>query len=167
MLFRSLGLEKLQDAGTTYLAVSGLSRPRSDHEKRAVDAALAMQEGMHRFNATHNTQLSLDIGLHCGPLTTGVVRGKRLSFDIWGQTINIARALHESSYHNGVRVSAPIVEALRGLFRFKSLPPIPLKDQGEMAVWEVEGAASGAGRLAHHAGQAPGGEATGSPPGGS
>ena len=43
-------VEKLQDVGSTYLAVSGLSRPRIDHEKRAVDCALAMLQVMKRFN---------------------------------------------------------------------------------------------------------------------
>ena len=132
-------VEKLQDVGSSYLAVSGLSRPRIDHEKRAVDCGLAMLQVMRRFNQKYNVDLSLDIGLHAGPLTTGVVTGERLSFDIWGKTINIARGIHESPKRNVIQVSAPIVEALRGLYSFHPLPAMAVKGLGEMAVWELGG----------------------------
>jgi class 3 adenylate cyclase len=131
------GVEKIQEVGTSYLALSGLSGLRSDHEQRSVDCGLAMLQDMRRFNQTHNLHLSLNIGLHAGPLTTGVVRGERLSFDIWGETINIARGIHESRKHNVIQASAPIVEALRGLYSFKPLPPIGVKGHGEVAIWEV------------------------------
>lgn len=132
-------VDKLQDVGSTYLAVSGLSRPRIDHEKRAVDCALAMLQLMHRFNATYKVHLTLDIGVHAGPLTTGVLSGERLSFDIWGKTINIARGIHESPKRNVIQVSAPIVEALEGLYRFQPLPAVLVKGHGEVAIWEVVG----------------------------
>jgi class 3 adenylate cyclase len=132
-------VEKLQNVGSSYLAVSGLSRPRIDHEKRAVDCALAMLQLMKRFNQAHNTDISLDIGVHGGPLTTGVVSGERLSFVIWGQTINIARGVHESPKCNVIQVTAPIVAALRGLYRFQPVPAIPVKGHGEIPIWEVEG----------------------------
>jgi class 3 adenylate cyclase len=133
------GVEKLRDVGTSYLAVSGLSRPRIDHEKRAVDCALAMLLVMRRFNQRNSTTLALQIGVHAGPLTSGVVKGERLSFDIWGQTISIARGILESAKRDGIQVSGPIMEALRELYSFKPLPPIDLKGHGEMAIWEVEG----------------------------
>lgn len=132
-------VEKLQDVGSSYLAVSGLSRPLVDHEKRAVDCALAMLQLMERYNHTHNVHLSLDIGVHAGPLSTGVMRGERLSFDIWGKTINIARGVHESPKRNVIQVTAPILEALEGLYRFKPLPPVPVKGHGDFPIWEVEG----------------------------
>lgn len=132
-------VEKLQDVGNNYLAVSGLSRPRIDHEKRAADCGLAMLQVMRRFNQKYNVDLSLDIGLHAGPLSTGVVTGERLSFDIWGKTINIARGIHESPKRNVIQASAAIVEALQSLYSFQALPAIAVKGQGEVAVWELEG----------------------------
>lgn len=135
------GVEKLQEVGSSYLAVSGLSGLRIDHEERAVACSLAMLEVMRQFNQTHHLDLSLHIGLHAGPLTTGVMRGDRLSFDIWGETVTIARSLHESPKGNGIQVSAPIVKALGGVYTFKPLPAITVKGKGDMAIWEVVGAA--------------------------
>ena len=138
-------VEKLQDVGTTYLAVSGLSRPRIDHEKRALDCAYAMLQVMRRFNQNHNTSLFLDIGLHAGPLTTGVVKGDRLTFDVWGSTINIARGIHDSPKRNVIQVTTSIMEALSGLYSFQALPSITLKGLGEVAIWEAQGPLQPAG----------------------
>lgn len=135
----SFDVEKLQDVGTGYLAVSGLSRPRIDHEKRAVDCALALMQLLRRFNQNHSVDLSLDIGLHAGPLTTGVTRGERLSFDIWGQTIHIARGIHASPKRMAIQVTASIVEALHGLYVFRALPAMAVKGLGDLPIWELEG----------------------------
>ena len=130
-------VEKLQDLGTSYLAVSGLSKPRIDHEKRAIDCSLALLQVIRRFNLSHHVDLSLDIGLHSGPLTTGVVRGERLSFDIWGRTINIARGIHDSPKRNVIQVTAPIVEALQGIYAFTPLSAVVVKGEGEQPIWEL------------------------------
>ncbi|MFM7266579.1 MAG: adenylate/guanylate cyclase domain-containing protein, partial [Cyanobium sp.] len=131
------GVEKLQGGGNRYLAVSGIRRPRSDHEQRAVACALELLQVLQAFNKAHQCELSLSIGVHAGPLTTGVVKGQRLSYDIWGNTITIAVGLHEASRQSGIQVSAPIVDALRGLYVFQPLPPISVKGLGEMPAWSL------------------------------
>lgn len=132
-------LERLQDAGANFLAISGLSHPRIDHQKRAVDCALAMLQFMHRFNRLHKVDLSLDIGLHSGSMLASVVSSERLSFDIWGQTISIAREIHESPKRNVIQVTEIIQQSLEGLYDFIPRPPVVLKGYGEIAIWELQG----------------------------
>jgi class 3 adenylate cyclase len=154
-----VGMEKLQDVGSNVLAVSGLSQPRVGHEEQAVKAALAMLEVIQAFNRAHHEHLSLCIGIHAGPLATGVMRGeRRLSFDIWGPTVTIARCIRPS--HNRVQVTAPIMEALRGRYRFRARPPITVRGHGEIAVWDIEPAG-----LISDGAPAAGAAATGWPPG--
>jgi class 3 adenylate cyclase len=131
------GVETLQTVGTSLLAVSGLSTPHRDHQQRAVDCALAWREALRQFNQRHQVNLSLDLGLHAGPLHTGVVRGERLSFDIWGETIRIARALHASSNSGGIHVSAPIVAALKGRYRFAPQSRLAMKGRADLPTWEL------------------------------
>jgi class 3 adenylate cyclase len=158
---KRFGMEELQEVGSSVLAVSGLSQPRIGHEEQALKAALAMLEVVQAFNRGKHVPLSLSIGIHAGPISTGVMRGeRRISFDIWGQTVAIARGIHSSPRPNQVQVTTPIVEALRGRYRFRAQPPITVRGHGEVAVWviEPEGLISGAAPAA-------GAAATGSPPG--
>jgi class 3 adenylate cyclase len=158
---QQFGMEELQEVGARVLAVSGLSRPGGDHEQQAVKAALAMLEVLQEFNRVQHLPLSLSIGIHSGPLNTGVMRGeRRVSFDIWGQTVAIARGIHSSPRPNQVQVTTPIMEALRGRYSFRARPPIPVRGTGEVVVWEVvkEDLTSAGARAA-------GAAATGWPPG--
>lgn len=159
-----LGLDTLQGVGTTSLSACGLSEPRDNHEQRAVECSVAMVEVLRRFNQLHNTTLHLAIGLHAGPLTTGVVNGERLSPVAWGDTITIARGLHASSGQGGILATATIVEALQGgIHRFQPVPAVRVRGLGLLAIWrlvEASGAIIGGG-----AESPPLAEATGSPPG--
>jgi class 3 adenylate cyclase len=131
-------LERIQDAGASYMAIAGLSHPRIDHQKRALDCAFAMLKLISRFNRHHGVDLSLDIGLHSGAMAASVVSSDRLSFDLWGQTISIAREIRESPKRNVVQVTEPIQQALQGLYRFLPLPAVAVKGYGQVAIWEVE-----------------------------
>jgi class 3 adenylate cyclase len=131
-------LEHIQDAGASYMAIAGLSHPRIDHQKRSLDCAFAMLKLIRRFNRHHGVDLSLDIGLHSGAMAASVVSSDRLSFDLWGQTISIARGIRESPKRNVIQVTEPIQQALQGLYRFLPLPAVAVKGYGQVAIWEVE-----------------------------
>ena len=132
-------LERIQDAGASYMAIAGLSNPRIDHQKRALDCAFAMLKLIGRFNRNHGVDLSLDIGLHSGAMAASVISSDRLSFDLWGQTISIAREIRESPKRNVIQVTEPIQQALQGLYRFLPLPAVAVKGYGQVPIWEAEG----------------------------
>ncbi len=134
----SCGVEKLRSSGSTYLAVCGLSVPRVDDEKRTVELGLQMLQVVERLSAKHGVHLSLDIGIHSGELAAGVVGTSKFYYDVWGETIDTARAIHVSAKKNVIQATEPVVRALDGLYRFAPLPPIERKGQESIAVWEVQ-----------------------------
>lgn len=137
----SWGVEKLRSTGANYLAVCGLSVPRVDDENRTAQLALEMLQVVQRLSAKHGVPLSLDIGIHSGALAAGVVGEGRFYYDVWGETMTIARAIHSSPRTNVIQVSEPVTEALKGLFRFDPLAPVPLKGQS-IPIWELHPLAS-------------------------
>lgn len=132
-------LEHIQDAGASYMAIAGLSQPCIDHQKRSLECAFAMLKLISRFNRHHGVDLSLDIGLHSGAMAASVVSSDRLSFDLWGPTISIARGIRASPKRNVIQVTEPIQQALQGLYCFLPLPAVTVKGYGQVAIWEVEG----------------------------
>ena len=147
------GVEKLRSTGSNYLAVCGLSVPRIDDEKRTVELALAMLQVVERLSAKHAVRLSLDIGIHTGALAAGVVGRGKFYYDVWGETMTIARAIHASPKQNVIQVTEPVVRALDGLYSFDPLTPVEVKGEGVIPIWEltrldaalVSAAAGGAG----------------------
>jgi class 3 adenylate cyclase len=131
------GVEKLRSTGSIYLAVCGLSVPRIDDEKRTVELALAMLQVVQRLSAKHGVHLSLDIGIHTGALAAGVVGRGKFYYDVWGETVTIARAVHASAKKNVIQVTDPVRRALDGLYSFEPLAPVEVKGEGVIPIWEL------------------------------
>lgn len=131
------GVEKLRSTGSNYLAVCGLSVPRIDDEKRTVELALAMLQVVERLSAKHGVRLSLDIGIHTGALAAGVVGRGKFYYDVWGETMTIARAVHASPKQNVIQVTEPVRRALDGLYKFETLAPVELRGEGVIPIWEL------------------------------
>jgi len=139
-----LGMEKLRSVGSSYLAVCGLSIPRVDHERRSVEFGFELLQIITRLNQKRQVDLSLDIGVHTGSISAGVVGSHRFYYDVWGETITIARSIGSSATQNVIRVSEPVMTALQGLYRFDNPCQINVKGQGDIAAWEIQPLASAA-----------------------
>lgn len=133
-----LGMEKLRSVGSSYLAVCGLTVPRVDHERRALDFGLEMLRITARLNQKRGVTLALAVGIHSGSVSAGVVGSSRFYYDVWGETITIARAIGAGAPQDVIQVSEPVVVALSGLYAFDRVSPITVKGQGELPVWQVK-----------------------------
>lgn len=131
------GVEKMRTMGSTYLAICGLSVPMVDHAKRTVDFALAMLKVIRRFSHANKLDLSLDIGVHTGPISAGVVGRTKFNYEVWGETINIAKQIHDSPKRNVIQATDSLHEALDGLYRFERVPAIEAEGIGALNIWEV------------------------------
>ena len=83
------GLEKIKTLGDGYLAVAGVTRPRADH---AEAAAMALEVEPTLVSALDEewSEIRMRVGLATGPVMAGVIGSERLSFDVWGDTVNTA-----------------------------------------------------------------------------
>ncbi len=138
-LAEEFGVEKIKTIGASYLAVCGLSVPRIDHVKRGMDFAIAAIHATQKFNqANQLTNLSLDIGMHSGPVTAGVVGKTKFLYELWGETITIARAIHSSPDQNIIQVTKEVYEALAGLYDFVPGADVVVKGKGNIPVWVLK-----------------------------
>ena len=90
-----LGLEKIKTMGDAYMVVAGVPEPRADHAQAAVSMALAMQTHVEALSSRH-PDLRLRIGIHTGPVVAGVIGENKFSYDLWGDSVNIASRMEFS-----------------------------------------------------------------------
>ena len=100
------GLEKIKTIGDAYMAVSGAPTRRVDHADAAVGLATAMRRAAAEWRAEHGLGLEVRIGLASGPVVAGVIGEQRLSFDLWGETVNLAARMESSGVPGRIQVSA-------------------------------------------------------------
>ena len=99
------GVEKHKTIGSSYMAVCGLSVPRLDHAKRTIDFAKDMLRIIRRFNREKNTDLKLRIGINSGSVVAGIVGKDKFIYDLWGDTVNVAKRLQSNGEWNTIQVS--------------------------------------------------------------
>jgi len=128
-------IEKIKTIGDSYLAASGVNISRLDHAKRCVDASIEMLQQVERFNQQHNTHFVLRIGLHSGSVIAGIIGHQRKSYDLWGQTVQIAGRIRFETNHSALIISEQTYERLSDRQLFKEHQQSYTQGMGQIGIW--------------------------------
>lgn len=132
LIVQKYKLEKIKTIGDAYMVVGGVTE---DDPYPAIRTALAAIE-LRNFIATEietNKALGRDywdmrIGIHSGDLVAGVVGEYKFSFDVWGDTVNMASRCEQNSEPNKITISANFEEQVARYFECKPRGPIQIKN---------------------------------------
>jgi class 3 adenylate cyclase/CheY-like chemotaxis protein len=133
------GLEKIKTIGDSYMVVGGVPLPRPDHAEAVAELALAMQAEIGRFCHPDGTPSSLRIGIHSGPVIAGVIGKRKFSYDLWGETVNLASRMESHGLPGQIQVTAETYQRLRATHTFTARGPLAVKDLGEMPAYLLTG----------------------------
>jgi class 3 adenylate cyclase len=113
----------------SFLVIWGIPESLEDDAERSVSAALALQEGLRKYQEASKfpaaKALKLRIGIHSGLALVGPV-GPAGEFSALGDTITITRYLGESAELNSIVISEATYQSIRGAFQVKRLTPVQL-----------------------------------------
>jgi adenylate cyclase len=130
------GLEKIKTIGDSYMAVGGLPMPRSDHASAVAAMALDMQAVVHSLSGG---ALCVRIGIHSGPVVAGVIGTKKFSYDLWGDTVNVASRMESHGLAGKIQISEATYRLIQHEFVCEARGCIYVKGKGEMLVWHMHG----------------------------
>ena len=82
---------------------------------------------------------NLRIGIHTGPITAGVVGKIKFAYDIWGDTVNIAKRMESACEVGMVNISGKTYELIKDFFDCKYRGKIEIKNRGRMDMYFVLG----------------------------
>jgi adenylate cyclase len=125
------GLEKLKTIGDAYMAVAGVPEADRPHPIDACLAALEMQAIVARIKSRNERMrlpaLELRIGIHTGPVISGVVGNRRFSFDIWGDAVNTASVMEAHCLPGRINLSETAAGHAKALFELRPRGSIEVK----------------------------------------
>jgi CheY-like chemotaxis protein len=113
------GLEKIKTNGDTYMAAGGIWPPLPDHAEASVELALELRDEIEQFNQRYNTSIPIRIGLCTGPVVAGVIGRRKLAYDIWSQTVNLACLLESTGEAGRIQVADSTRERLQHRYHFE------------------------------------------------
>jgi len=132
-----MGVELRPLVGTHFLATCGLTMTKLDHVNRIVDFALRLQTILQQSNQSYDSNLAIQIGIHSGEVTAGLIGDKRMRYDLWGKSVNIANAIQVAAKPGTILVSETIHEDVQELYDLKPQSKLQFKDNTEIALWTL------------------------------
>lgn len=134
-LAASHGVEKIKTIGDGYMAVCGVSREQPDHLSRLARMALRLPDLVELLSTKHGVDLKIRVGIAGGPVMAGVIGADKFSYDVWGETVNLASRLESHGLPGEIQVSEAVMRALEGRFVFEPRGPVKVKGIGQLETW--------------------------------
>jgi len=138
-----LGIEKIKTIGDAYMCAGGIPEKNRTNPVEVILAAIEMQSYMTRLkeiSALEGMKLwDIRIGIHTGTVVAGVVGHKKLSYDIWGDTVNTASRMESSGEAGKINISGTTYEFVKEFFICEHRGKMPVKYKGEIDMYFVNG----------------------------
>ncbi len=132
-------IEKIKTIGDAYMAAGGIPVKNSSNPVEVVLAGLEMQYYMKDLIKKKSNIWDLRIGIHTGPVIAGVVGQKKLSYDIWGDTVNTASRMESSGESGKVNISGTTYGLIKDYFICEYRGKLPVKYKGNIDMYFVTG----------------------------
>ena len=146
-------LEKIKTIGDAYMVVSGIPLATEDHAERIARFGLDMMSIMGKYSMANSESeqtkaLQIRVGIQTGPVVAGVIGKKKFSYDLWGDTVNIASRMEshgeagkihvtEQVYH--LLYTKPLAKEQTPRFSFQERGEIVVKGKGTMKTYFLTG----------------------------
>lgn len=114
------------------LIVTGVPTARPDHAQAATDLALRVLEETAAMRDETGVPLRLRMGLHTGSVIAGVAGEEALSYELWGEAVQIARGLALSGTPDAIHASTAVQARLGERYAFESRGVVDLGDHGQL-----------------------------------
>ncbi len=132
-------IEKIKTVGDAYMAVSGLPLANPNHASDVVAAAIEIKQFMvKRKKELGKGSFNVRIGINSGEVVAGIVGVRKFSYDIWGDTVNIAARMEQNSENGKINISDSTYQLVKDKYPCLYRGKIEAKNKGSIDMYYVE-----------------------------
>ncbi|MBN2669345.1 MAG: HD domain-containing protein [Bacteroidales bacterium] len=132
-------IEKIKTIGDAYMCAGGIPKKNKTNPIDVVLAGLQMIHYAKKIQERSEFDWGIRFGVHTGPVIAGVVGSKKMSYDIWGDTVNIASRMESYGEVGHLNISETTYEIVSSYFECEYRGELPVKYKGNMAMYFVHG----------------------------
>jgi len=125
------GLENIKTIGDAFMATANLLRPHDD----PVSAAIRCAADMVAIAAAGEPGWRIRGGIHIGPVVGGIVGRTKFTFDLWGDTVNVAARLAGLGDGCALHLSREAFDRLADPRDVRPIGAVTLKGKGAVDVY--------------------------------
>ena len=126
------GVQKIKTIGDAFMAVAGLD----GNDTNPALALLNCGRDLIRESANHPAGWGVRVGVHVGPVVTGVLGQTQFSFDVWGHTVNAAARMESNGVVGKITLSPEAFADVRESVQAETRQ-VTAKGIGHVTVYDV------------------------------
>ncbi|GFH21610.1 guanylate cyclase domain-containing protein [Haematococcus lacustris] len=135
----SLYKASIETIGDAYMVAAGLLLHDADHAATMLRFALAMQQAAGQVQMPTGTgPVRIRVGIHSGPVTSGIIGKIRKRYCLVGNTVNTASRMESCGLPGRIHVSSSTHQLVAGShpeFVWECRGPLDIKGLGSMVTW--------------------------------
>jgi adenylate cyclase len=142
MIIEQHHVEKIKTIGDSYMCAGGLPAPNTSNPVDVVKCGIEICRFMRDYKQNRMEQnqpfFEVRIGIHTGPVVSGIVGLKKFAYDIWGDTVNTAARMESSGIPGSVNISGDTYQFIKDHFKCSYRGKIEAKNKGLIDMYLVE-----------------------------
>lgn len=127
-------LEKIKTIGDAYMALAGVTEQNPEASIRACLAAIEIRDFMQTEKdiaiAMNRDYWEVRIGIHKGPLVAGIIGTSKISFDVWGDSVNIAARAESGSKPGYITITKNIANEIESYLNLEERGAVSIHKRG-------------------------------------
>lgn len=132
------GLEKIKTIGDAYMVAAGVPVARDDHARAICELALAMLDHLHSHEYA-GQEIEMRIGIASGPVMAGIIGHQKFSYDLWGDTVNLASRMETSGIPGRIQLAEGTCRLVEDWFVCAERGLVDIKGKGPTPTWLLVG----------------------------
>jgi adenylate cyclase len=130
-------LEKLKTIGDSYMAGGGFPEECPDHALKVIKAAIEMQKFIENRNMKSQFKWPMRLGVHSGNVVAGVIGKSKMTYDVWGTTVNIANRMESNGRPGKVTISSATFNLIKEHYECEYYDSFKLSDKKKIEMYVV------------------------------
>lgn len=136
-------MEKIKTIGDAFMCAGGIPNPNTTNPVDAVLTGLAIVRALDELRQQSESEgkplWQCRVGIHTGPVITGVVGKRKFAYDIWGDSVNVASRMESNGQAGRVNISADTYQHVKEFFACTHRGSRNVKGKGEIEMYFVDG----------------------------
>ncbi len=139
-ILKKYKIHKIKTIGDTYMAAGGIPEKNITNPIDVVMAALEMNIFLNQLRRIDGKRYwNLSLGIHTGPVTATISGKKKISYDLKGDTVNIAHRMQSVGESGKILISVMTYELIKEFFVCDYYGRMPVKYKGDLEMFVVNG----------------------------
>jgi class 3 adenylate cyclase len=142
LIIEKYNVEKIKTIGDSYMCAGGLPIPNTSNPVDVVNCGIEICNFMKKYKLqrtnVNEPYFEVRVGIHTGPVVSGIVGTKKFAYDIWGDTVNTASRMESSGVAGAVNISGTTYAMVCKHFHCSYRGKIDAKNKGLVDMYLVE-----------------------------